>query len=70
MHLFVENEMREGISDIAKRFSQVIIKYMKSYDNIKPSKYIKYLDENNLYGWSIVQHLHYSKFEWLNKKRI
>ena len=33
---------------------------MKSYDNWKPSKYIKYENKNNLYGW----------FEWLNKKEI
>ena len=24
---------------------------MKNYDPTKPSKYIEYLDENNLYGW-------------------
>ena len=26
---------------------------MESYDNKNPSKYIIYLDENNLYGWSM-----------------
>ena len=62
--------MNRGIFDIAKSFSQVNIKYMKSYDNIKSSKYIKYLDENNLYGQSMVQYRPYSKFERLNKKRI
>ena len=62
--------MKGGTSDTAKSFSQVNIKYMKSYDNIKPSKYIKYLDENNLYGQSMVQYLPYNKFERLNKKEI
>ena len=30
-------------------------KYMKSYDDSKPSKYITYLDANNLYGWVVSQ---------------
>ena len=47
MHLFIEKEMRGGISYIAKRFSKANNKYMKSYDNKKPSKYIMYLDANN-----------------------
>ena len=49
MYLLVEKEMREGISYIAKRFSKANNKYMKSYDNSKTSKYITYLDANNLY---------------------
>ena len=26
---------------------------MQSYDNKKPTKYIAYLDANNLYGWAM-----------------
>ena len=51
MYLFIEKEMRGGTSFIAKRFSKANNKYMKSHDNSKPSKYIKYLDANNLYSW-------------------
>ena len=29
---------------------------------------IMYLDENNLYGWSMSQYLHCSKLKWLNQK--
>ena len=50
MHLFIEKRMRGGISYIAKRFSKSNNKYMKCYNSSKPSKYIKYLDANNLYG--------------------
>ena len=41
--------MRGGISYIAKRFSKASNKYIPSYDDNKPSKYIIYLDSSNLY---------------------
>ena len=37
MYLFTEKAMRGGISYIAKTFSKANNKYMKSYDNSKPS---------------------------------
>ena len=43
---------------------------MKSYDNEKPSKYILYLDGNNLYGWEMSQYLPYSELKWLYQKEI
>ena len=43
---------------------------MKCYDNGKESKYITYLDANNLYGYVMSQYLPYSEFKWLNKKEI
>ena len=42
--------MRGGISYIAKRHSKANNKYIKCYDSGKESKYITYLDANNLYG--------------------
>ena len=36
----------------------------------KPSKYITYLDANNLYGWAMSQHLPTAKFKWLTEKQI
>ena len=50
MHLFIEKGMRGGISYIAKRHSKANNKYMKCYEQYKESKYITYLDANNLYG--------------------
>ena len=50
MYLFVEKELRGGISYIAKRYAKANNKYMKNYDPAKPSKYISYRDMNNLYG--------------------
>ena len=40
------------------------------YESSEESKYITYLDANNLYGWSMSQYLPYSRFNWLNQKKI
>ena len=45
-------------------------KYMKCYDSSEESKYITYLDLNDLYGWAMRQYLPYSRFKWLNQKEI
>ena len=41
--------MRGGISYITKRHSKENNKYMKCYDSSKESKYITYLDANNIW---------------------
>ena len=43
---------------------------MQSYDAKKPSKFITYLDANNLYGSEMIQYLPYGVFEWSNQKEI
>ena len=43
---------------------------MQFYVGKKPSKYITYLDANNLYGQTMSQYLPYGKFKWLNQKEI
>ena len=43
---------------------------MECYDSSKESKYITYLDANNLYGWTMSQYLPYSGSKWLNQKEI
>ena len=53
IYLFIEKGMRGGILYIAKKYSKATNKYMKCYDDKKPSKYIIYLDANNLYGWAL-----------------
>ena len=57
MHLFIEKGMRGGISYISKRYVKANNKYMWSYDSNEKSKFIMYLDGNNLYGWPMCQHL-------------
>ena len=50
MYLFIGKGMRVGISYIAMRYSKANNKYMKNYDPKNLSKFITYLDMNNLYG--------------------
>ena len=64
-YLFIEKAMRGGISYIAKRHSKANNKYMKSYDSSKVSKFIMFLDANNLHSWTMSQYLPYSGFKWL-----
>ena len=65
MYLFVEEGLRGGISYICKRFSEANNKDMKNSDPTKLSKYILYLNENNLDGWAISGYLLYGGFKWL-----
>jgi len=43
---------------------------MKTYDEKAPSKYITYLDANNLYGWAMSQFLRTGNFRWMTEKQI
>ena len=65
MYLFIEKGLRGGISYIAKRYSEANNKSMKDYDPTKPSKFILYLDMNNLYGKGVSGYLPYGNFNWL-----
>ena len=65
MYLFIEKELRGGISYFAKRHSKANNKYIKNYDLTKPSKYTSYLDMNNLYGWEMSGYLLYGRLKWL-----
>ena len=57
MYNFIEKEIRGGISNISHRHSIANNKYMKNFDPTNKSKYIVYLDANNLYGWAMQQKL-------------
>ena len=43
---------------------------MKEYNEKVPSKYIMYLDTNNLYGWAMSQYLPTGNFRWMTDKEI
>ena len=70
MFQFIETDSRGGISYIANRYAKANNKYMSEYDENMPSKYIIYLDANNLYGWAMSQYLPTGGFKWLTEKQI
>ena len=70
MFQFIEKGMRGGTSYIANRYGEANNKYMKTYDEKAPSKYIMYLDANNLYGWAMSQYLPTGGFKWMAEKQI
>ena len=70
MLLMVENGIRGGISIISNRYGEANNKYMKDYNKNKPSKYLMYLDANNLYGCAMSEKLPTHGFKWLSNKEI
>ena len=70
MFQFIEKGLRGGISYIANRYSKTNNKYMRDYNEEAPSKYIMYLDANNLYGWAMSQYLPTGGFRWMTEKQI
>ena len=65
MLMMFERGIRGGITHISKRYSEANNKYMKNYDSSKKSKFIQYLDANNLYGWAMSQNLPTHGFKWM-----
>jgi hypothetical protein len=55
-----ERSKRGGLTFVgSKRYVEANNQYMVGYDPKTKSTYLMYLDANNLYGWSMVQHLPY-----------
>ena len=70
MLLMIEKGIRGGISIISNRYGEANNKYMKDYDKTKLSKFLMYLDANNLYGWAMTQKLPVHSFKWMSNKEI
>ena len=70
MFQFIKKGMHGGVSYITNRYRKANNKYMKEYDEKAPSKYIMYLDANNLYGWAMSQYLPTGNFKWMSDKEI
>src|SRR5271163_4427875 len=66
IYLFVEKSLRGGQSVITHRKGVANNKYMNEYNNKKTSKFVSYLDANNLYGWAQSQSMPYGEFKWIN----
>ena len=68
MLLMVEKGIRGGVSMISTRYGKANNKYMgDSFIKKDPSKYIQYLDANNLYGWAMSRSLPTHDFKWMEE---
>ena len=71
MYQMIEGGLRGGVCMISNRYSKANNKAMgKDFVPLATSKYITYLDANNLYGWAMSQPLPYGKFEWVPPEKL
>ena len=71
MLLMIEKGIRGGVSMVSKRFARANNKYMgEKFDREKVSRYIQYLDANNLYGMAMSMKLPTHGFKWMKKSEL
>ena len=71
MLLMIESGIRRGIATISHRHAKANNEYMGAkFDPVKESKFISYLDTNNLYSWAMSKQLPTSGFEWMTDDEL
>jgi hypothetical protein len=69
--LMFEQGARGGVSSIMTRHGKANNKYMgKDFNPAEPSKYLQYLDANNLYGWAMSKPLPTKGFKWMTEDEL
>ena len=67
MLLMIERGIRGGITQSVHRWAAANNPYMGSeYKPSKPTRYLQYLDANNLYWWAMSQPLPTGGFKWVD----
>ena len=67
MLLMVQGGIRGGITQSVHRWAAANNSYMGSeYKPGEPTRYLQYLDANNLYGWAMSQPLPTGGFKWVD----
>ena len=68
----IESGIRGGIATILHRHAKANNEYMGTeFDStLNDSKFISYLDANNLYGWAMSKQLPTSGFEWITDDEL
>ena len=71
MLLMIESGIRGEIVTISHRHAKDNNEYMETqFDPVKESKFISYLDANNLYSWEISKQLPKSGFECMTDDEL
>ena len=69
MLLMFERGIRRGITQSVNRWAKANNPYMGSeFKSDKPTRYLQYLDANNLYGWAMSQPFPTGGFKWVDVK--
>ena len=71
MLLMIESGIRGGIATISHRHAKANNEYMGTeFDPAEESKFISYLDANNLYGWAMSKQLPTSEFKCMSDNEL
>ena len=71
MLLMIESGIRGGIATISQGHAKANNEYMATeFDPAEESKFISYLDVNNLYGFAISKQLPTSGFKWMTDNEL
>ena len=69
MLLMLERGIRGGITQSVNRWAKANNPYVgPEFAPDRPTRYLQYLDANNLYGWAMSQPLPTGGFKWVNVK--